>query len=87
MVWVEVYGGQRSLAFELTTAKKKNHVCNMYVYLTLWLVHLGQLGQGKTISPFAGAYGSSKGVNFFLTRTLAKVDNCIQIPSSFENLI
>ena len=59
----------------------------MYVYLTLWLVHLGQLGQGKTISPFAGAYGSSKGVNFFLTRTLAKVDNCIQIPSSFENLI
>ena len=35
MAWVEVYGGQRSLAFELTTA--------------LWLAQLGQLGQAKTI--------------------------------------
>ena len=49
----------------------------MFNYLTLWLVHLGQLGQGKTIRAFAGAYDASKGVNFFLTRTLAKVNNCM----------
>ena len=72
---------------------------HIYVYLTLWLAHLGQLGQGNTISACAGAYGSSKGVSFFLTWTFAKVDNCqepiklkgscncIQIPSSFKNLI
>ena len=63
------------------------HLLIGQLFLTLWLVHLGQLGQGKTIRAFAGAYCSSKGVNFFLTRTLAKVDNCIQIPSSLENLI
>ena len=60
---------------------------HIYVYLTLWLAHLGQLGQGNTIRACAGAYGSSKGVSFFLTWTLAKVDYCIQIPSSFKNLI
>ena len=60
---------------------------HIYVYLTLWLAHLGQLGQGNTIRACAGAYGSSKGVSFFLTWTLAKVDSCIQIPSSFKNLI
>ena len=53
---------------------------HMYVYLTLGLpTWVNSVNEGNTIRTCAGAYGSSWGVNVFLTWTLGKVDNCIQI--------